>query len=147
MKPISALASLLLIISFASCVISGGNPKTRVQKYVKLDTLSNKVIPDSVELFFKGHSVPSFDYYKIARITIKGGRYTTSPQLINLLTEKAKELYCDAIVYIEFDNVKTDYSTINPFWDTKDEEITILEITGLAVKKRGIQFSDSTQKK
>lgn len=136
MKTIIALVFSLTILSFASCVISGGRPRTRVQKYVEIDTSSNRVVYDSVEIFFKGQPHPKFAYDKVARITITGARYDYSEKLIYLLTKKAIELHCDAVVYVEFDNEERHYSTFNPFWDGESETITVLEITGLAVKKR-----------
>ncbi len=135
---ILALTFLLFVslLFVSSCVVSGGRAKTRVQTYSQVDTASAKSTPDSVELFFKGEPLPKFAYDKVARITITGAQYDYSAKLVHLLAQKAKEIYCDAVVYIEFTNVQRHYWAVNLFGDDDSKDITVLEITGLAVKKR-----------
>lgn len=136
MKTSILIALSFIILSIASCVIAGGSAKTRVHNYAETDSLSIMTVPDSVELYFKGDNPPKFAYDKIARITITGAKNDNSAHLIQLLSEKAKELYCDASVFVEFDNVERHYGTLNPFWKGESETISVLEITGLAIRKR-----------
>lgn len=136
MRILTVLVFSIIILSLASCVVTGGQVWTRVEKYVDIDTSSNKVVSDTVELYYKGQALPQFDYEKVARITITGGKDDNSVILLSAISKKAKELFCDALVYVEINNTYRHYSTFNPFWEGIDEEITVQRITGLAVKKR-----------
>lgn len=139
MKFLICIVLLAFTVGFcSSCAVTGVRSITHVDKYVKLDTLKNKTVPVNVALYFEGQPPVTFAYDKIARITITGGVNDEQHNLLHDLREKAKEFFCDAVVYVEFQTKTRSYSTIDPFVKESPpaKDVPVLEVTGLAVQTR-----------